>query len=69
MVVAEFVVNEDRISPPFPAIFAFVMLGTSPSGDAYTARELEEIGRAAGFTDASFKPLPPTPHTFVTFSG
>ena len=67
MVVAEYVVNEDRISPPFPAMFAFIMLGSTPSGDAYTARELEEMGRAAGFTRASFRPLPPTPHTFVTY--
>ena len=67
VVAVEFVVNEDRISPPFPAIFAFVMLATTPSGDAYTAHELEEMGRAAGFARASFRPLPPTPHTFVTF--
>ena len=66
-VVAEFVVNEDRVSPPFPAMFAFVMLGSTPAGDAYTARELEEMGRAAGFAGASFRPLHPTPHTFVTY--
>lgn len=67
VVVVEFVVNEDRVSPPFPAIFAFVMLATTPSGDAYTGRELEAMGRAAGFVRASFRPLPPTPHTFITF--
>jgi hypothetical protein len=67
VVVAEYVVNEDRISPPFPAMFAFIMLGSTPSGDAYTERQLEEMGRAAGFTHASFRPLPPTPHTFVTY--
>ncbi len=67
VVAVEYVVNEDRTSPPFPAVFAFVMLGSTPSGDAYTERELEEMGRAAGFARVSFRPLPPTPHTFVTF--
>ena len=43
------------------------MLGSIPSGDAYTERQLEEMGRAVGFARASFRPLPPTPHTFVTF--
>ena len=33
---AEYVVNEDRISPLSPAMFAFIMLGSTPSGDAYT---------------------------------
>jgi O-methyltransferase domain len=67
VVVVEYVVNEDRISPPFPAMFAFIMLGSTPSGDAYTKRQLEEMGRAAGFARANFRPVPPTPHTFVTF--
>ena len=30
------------------------MLGSTPSGDAYTERQLEEMGRAAGFVRASF---------------
>jgi hypothetical protein len=54
-------------SRPFPAILAF-MLGPTPSSNAYTARELEEMmGHAVGCTCASFRPLPPTPHTFVTY--
>lgn len=67
VVVVEFVVNEDRVSPPWPGAFAYVMLGSTPGGDAYTRRELEEMGRAAGFARASFRPLHPTPHTFVTY--
>jgi len=66
-VVVEFVVNEDRISPPFPAKFAFIMLGSTPGGDAYTENQLEEMGRAAGLARATSRPLPPSPHTFVTF--
>ncbi|MBV9568094.1 MAG: class I SAM-dependent methyltransferase [Hyphomicrobiales bacterium] len=63
----EFVPNEDRVSPPFPAMFAFMMLGSTPHGDAYTARELEEMGRQAGFKKISVEPVPPTPQSFVTF--
>src|ERR1051325_9421980 len=35
-VALEFVPNEDRITPPVPACFSMIMLGTTPSGDAYT---------------------------------
>lgn len=67
VVAAEFVPNEDRISPPFPAMFAFMMLGSTPLGDAYTEREYTEMGRAAGFTRVSVRPVPPTPQSFITF--
>jgi hypothetical protein len=67
VVVVEFVVNEDRISPPYPAKFAFIMLGSTPGGDAYTERELEEMGHEAGFARTSLRGLPATPHTFITF--
>ena len=49
VLAVEFVPNEDRVSPPFPALFSFMMLGSTPSGDAYTAREFEDMGRVAGF--------------------
>ena len=47
--VVEMVPNEDRVSPPIPAIFSYIMLGSTPSGEAYTAGELEQMGREAGF--------------------
>lgn len=65
----EFVPNEDRVSPRFPVMFAFQMLGSTPQGDAYTVREFEDMGRAAGFTRIVVKPLPPTPQSLVTFEG
>ena len=34
----EFLLNEDRVSPRFSAMFAFQMLGSTPHGEAYTAR-------------------------------
>ncbi|QRM56431.1 class I SAM-dependent methyltransferase [Sinorhizobium sp. BG8] len=57
----EFVPNDDRISPPFPAAFSWEMLVTTPKGDAYTEKELAEMGRLAGFRSATVRPLPRTP--------
>lgn len=47
--VAEFVPNPDRISPPTAASFSMMMLATTPSGDAYTFAEIEQMARDAGF--------------------
>jgi predicted nicotinamide N-methyase len=63
----EFVPNSDRVSPPLQAAFAFFMLATCPSGDAYTLDDLDEIARAAGFRGATARPLSPTTQTLVTF--
>ena len=68
VLAVEFVPNEDRVSPPFPAMFSFMMLGSTPKGDAYTEREFEQMGRTAGFQEVSFASLPPTPQTVVTFA-
>ncbi len=67
VVAVEFVPNEDRVSPRFPVMFAFQMLGSTPQGDAYTAREFEHMGRAAGFGKVIAKPIPPTPQSLVIF--
>lgn len=66
-VAIEFLPNEDRVSPHFPAMFAFQMLGSTPQGGAYTAREFEEMGRAAGSGKVIAKPLPPTPQSLILF--
>jgi 2-polyprenyl-3-methyl-5-hydroxy-6-metoxy-1,4-benzoquinol methylase len=63
----EMVPNEDRVSPAIPAIFSYVMLGSTPSGDAYTAAELEDMGKGAGFARVSTRPAEPTPETLVWF--
>ena len=44
----EFVPDEDRVSPPVPATFALMMLGTTPAGDAYTFSEYEQMWGEAG---------------------
>lgn len=63
----EFVPHEDRVSPPLQAMFAFWMLATTPGGDAYTATDLDQIAKAAGFAGASVRPLRPTPQSLVMF--
>ncbi|QOZ51673.1 methyltransferase [Bradyrhizobium sp. CCBAU 53338] len=66
-VAVEFLLNEDRVSPRFSAMFAFQMLGSTPHGDTYTVREFEEMGRAAGFARVTAKSLPPTPQSLLLF--
>jgi len=68
VLAVEFVPNPDRVSPPLQAAFAFLMLVSTPSGDAYTLTDLDEIARAAGFGGATARPLPPTPQTLVVFT-
>lgn len=68
VVIVEMVPNDDRVTPPFPAAFAFMMLGGTPSGDAYTLRELTSMAKAAGFTHVSAEPLPPSPQTMIVCS-
>jgi ubiquinone/menaquinone biosynthesis C-methylase UbiE len=63
----DFVPDEDRVSPPMQAMFAFLMLATSPGGDAYTSTDLDEIAKAAGFLGATTRPLRPTPQSLVMF--
>jgi SAM-dependent methyltransferase len=63
----DFVPNPDRVSPPRPAMFALVMLFSTPHGDAYTSAELDAMGQQAGFQGIVDTPLPPAPYTLVEF--
>jgi len=49
-VTLEFVPNEDRISPPDAAAFSVMMLGSTPSGDAYTFSELDQMFQNARYS-------------------
>ncbi len=60
-VTLEFVPNEDRVSPPQTASFSITMLGTTPSGDAYTFSEFEQMFANAGFARSEFITLPAGP--------
>jgi len=59
-VTLEFVPNDDRVTPPEVAGFSLVMLVGTPSGDAYTFRELEQMFANAGFSGSTLHQLPPT---------
>jgi ubiquinone/menaquinone biosynthesis C-methylase UbiE len=64
-VTLEFVPNEDRISPPETAGFSLMMLGSTPSGDAYTFSELERMFANAGFSRSEIHQLPPSSQQVV----
>jgi 2-polyprenyl-3-methyl-5-hydroxy-6-metoxy-1,4-benzoquinol methylase len=59
-VTLEFVPNDDRVTPPQAASFSMMMLGVTPSGDAYTFAELDQMFRNAGFARSELHDLPPT---------
>ena len=63
--IAEFVPNPDRISPPEVATFSFIMLASTPEGDAYTLAEFEEMLTAAGFRAVESHALPPVATAIV----
>ena len=54
----EFVPNEDRVSPQVPAAFSFMMLGTTPSGDAYTFSQYDSMWSRAGLTSNELIDVP-----------
>ena len=60
-VTLEFVPNEDRVSPPTPAMFSLLMLGTTDSGDAYTFAEYEKMFQSAGFAKTTLHQIPDMP--------
>ncbi len=69
VVTVEFVPNDDRISPA-SADFSLIMLTTTPSGDAYTFRELDEMFRNAGFPRNEIFPVPESKeHVLVSYKG
>ena len=47
--VKEFYVNEDRVSPQQPAVFAVNMLVNTPKGMTYTEAETKKYAEEAGF--------------------
>jgi SAM-dependent methyltransferase len=63
-VTLEFVPNDDRVSPP-EAMFSLMMLGSTPSGDAYTFKEFDSMFRNAGFSKSSLIRVPGSPESIV----
>ena len=64
-VTLEFVPNDDRVTPPESAVFAMIMLTSTPSGDAYTFAELERMFANAGFSKSTAHSIPPSVETVV----
>lgn len=64
-VTLDFVPNDDRVSPPTPAAFAMMMLGTTAAGDAYTFAEYEAMFRNAGFSSSELHPLTRAPQSVM----
>jgi 2-polyprenyl-3-methyl-5-hydroxy-6-metoxy-1,4-benzoquinol methylase len=63
-VTVEFIPNEDRVSPPAPAAFTMIMLGTTRAGDAYTYSEYDKMFRNVGFTLNELR-RSPGPQSFI----
>jgi 2-polyprenyl-3-methyl-5-hydroxy-6-metoxy-1,4-benzoquinol methylase len=59
VVVLEFVPNDDRVSPPLSAGFSLTMLAGTPSGDAYTLGEIQNMLSEGGFRKATAHAAPP----------
>jgi ubiquinone/menaquinone biosynthesis C-methylase UbiE len=64
----EFVPNEDRVTPPEAASFSFVMLCSTPAGDAYTFSEYQVMFQDAGFAKNELHPTPVGIHQQVIVS-
>lgn len=65
LVTLEFIPNQDRVSPPQPAAFALMMLGTTEAGDSYTFPEYDRIFRAAGFGASELHELAVSPERVI----
>ena len=51
MLIQEFILDDTKVSPLFPALFSLNMLVGTPSGQAYSQSELAEMMAAAGLQD------------------
>lgn len=65
VVILEFIPNEDRVSPPIPAMFTMTMFAGTPNGDTYTFRQLSAMCRNAGLSDARLVHLKHSPQSLV----
>ncbi|MFO7568746.1 MAG: class I SAM-dependent methyltransferase [Smithellaceae bacterium] len=65
--VIDMMPNPDRVSPAEQAAFAFIMLATTPQGDAYTCDDYEAMAKETGLVLVESRALPPTPQTLMVF--
>ncbi len=65
MLTLEMVPDEDRISPPAPALFSMMMLVNTPAGDAFTLSEYRQMLSEAGFGGIEKFDVPQSPQQLV----
>lgn len=65
VVTLDFIPNEDRVTPVRAAGFAMTMLGTTRSGDAYTAAEYRKMFKNAGFSSNDVRPVMASGHSLI----
>ena len=63
--ILEFVPDEDRVTPPWDAMFALIMLASTGHGDAYTFDDLSRMCGKAGYSNAELVTLDPLPQRVV----
>jgi hypothetical protein len=57
LLVQEFILDDDRKGPLFPALFSLNMLVGTPDGQAYTQGEIMDMLANAGLTDIERLPI------------
>jgi hypothetical protein len=57
ILVHEFILDEDKAGPLFPALFSLNMLSGTPAGRSYSQTELEEMLEAAGVGNLQMLPF------------
>lgn len=65
VVILDFVPNEDRVSPPIPAMFTITMFGGTEHGDTYTFSQFSQMCSDAGLKDARLMRLESSPESLV----
>ncbi len=58
LMIHEFILDDDRSGPVFPALFSLNMLLQTQRGQSYTEGDLAEMLRQAGFSQVRRLPLP-----------
>jgi ubiquinone/menaquinone biosynthesis C-methylase UbiE len=65
VLILDFVPNEDRVSPPIPAMFTITMFGGTEHGDTYTFSQFSQMCSDAGLKDARLMRLESSPESLV----
>ena len=54
IIVHEFVLDNDKVNPLYPALFALNMLITTPQGNSYTKEQIQEWLEDVGYENITF---------------